>query len=98
MVSPVLEFDAALADGVGQGLDPAVVLVMAAVEGDLGDALGLGGLGELSADGGGRLDVAAVCGGLFAFAGGGGGGQRDAGLIVNDLGVNVHRRAEHAQP
>ena len=48
--STTQNFRPAFAGGVGQGLDAAVVAVMAAVEGDLGDALGLGGLGELLAD------------------------------------------------
>jgi hypothetical protein len=41
------ELEAGLAGGVGEGLDPAVVLEPAPVEGDGGDALGLGGLGDL---------------------------------------------------
>src|SRR5207302_4763352 len=48
--APGSELQAALAGGVGQGLDPAVIPVVAAVEGGLGDAGGLGLLGQRTAD------------------------------------------------
>src|SRR5262245_8754438 len=57
-----LELQPAFARPVGQRLDAAVVAVVAAVERGLGDALGLGRLGQLLPDGLGRLDVAAVGG------------------------------------
>src|SRR5258708_9611778 len=46
-----LESEPALAGGVGQGLDPAMEEIAAAVEHDGGDAGGLGALGDEPADG-----------------------------------------------
>src|SRR5437763_769696 len=68
---------------------------MAAVEGGLVDPLGLGGLGQLLADGAGRLDVAAVGRGLRLAAGR---RQRHAVEVVDELGINVLGAAEDAQP
>src|SRR5215510_5642713 len=52
------EFQAGFTRGVGQRLDAAVVHEARAIERDLGDARGLGGLRNRGADGLGRLDVA----------------------------------------
>src|SRR3954471_8066664 len=69
---------------------------MAAVEGGLLDALGLGGGGQLRADGGGGLDVAAVVH-ARRLGGAAGGGQRHALEVVDELGVNVLGAAEDAE-
>src|SRR5262245_59816219 len=92
--SPGLKLDSALADGVGQRLEPAVVLVVAAVEGRPGDAGRLGRLGQLLADLDRRLDVAAVGPALLEA---GRGAQRLAAEVVDHLGVDVLRRAVDAQ-
>src|SRR5207244_1862642 len=88
-----------LAGGIGQRLDAAVILVMAAVERRLGNALFLGRLGDLLADHLRRLDVAAR---LEARSNVGNRAarrsQRDAGQVVDELGVNVLRAAEDGQP
>ena len=59
----------------------------------------LGGLGDLLADHLGRLDVAAV-GHILAHVRRQAAGrrQRDAGQVVDQLGVNVLGAAEHRQP
>src|SRR3954471_3383852 len=53
------ELEAALAGGVGQGLDPAMIEIGAAVEDDAPDPARLGALGDQLADGGGRFPVGA---------------------------------------
>src|ERR1700755_1546475 len=59
ILSALLEGQAALAGGVGQGLHPAMKQVGSAVEDDLLDARGDGPLGQQLADRLGRLDVGA---------------------------------------
>src|SRR5947208_1956887 len=89
-LSSVLELQAALAGGVGQGLDAAVVAAPAAVEGDGLDAGGLGSLGDRLADPLGRLDVRAglqLAADLVDRARRR--GQRAAVEVVDDLGVDV---------
>src|SRR5262249_50389559 len=94
-----LELESTLAGGVGEGLDPAVVAVVTAVERGLRDSLRLRGLGELLPDRGRRLDVAAVVGlALGCLDRRAGRGHRDTIEIVNELGVYVLRRPEHAEP
>src|SRR5207248_2916650 len=53
------EFEAALAGGVGQGLDPAMIQIRAAVEDDALNPGRLGALGDQLADGSCRLPVGA---------------------------------------
>src|SRR5579862_4102846 len=98
-ISSLSEFEAALAGGVGQGLDPAVIEIGAAVEDHPLDAGCLGALGDQLADraGGGGVG-AGFQRGLEAGIEAGGRGQRPPGRIVDDLGVDVPRRAEHRQP
>src|SRR5260370_38526342 len=94
-----LESEPALAGGVGQGLDPAMEEIAAAVEHDGGDAGGLGALGDEPADGcrsglvGALLEALAQ--GLVAARPR---GHRSAGGVVHHLRVDVLRRAEHRQP
>src|SRR5262249_45614471 len=73
--------------------------VMTAVERRLGDAGRLRCRGQLQPDRLGRLDVAAVAdGGLFALLDlRGGAGERLAGVVVDQLGVNVLGAAEDRQ-
>src|SRR5262249_57355666 len=55
-----LKLQSPFASGVGQGFDPAVVAVVAAVEGHFADAFGLGSVGQLFTDRLRRVDIAAV--------------------------------------
>src|SRR5205823_13168049 len=93
------ELEAALTGGVGQGLDPAMIHIGAAVEDDALDPGSLGALGDQLADRGSRLAVGAGLDiGLDPGIEGRGGGQGAAGGIVDDLGIDVTRGAEHRQP
>src|SRR5215203_4950714 len=88
-----LEVQAALAGALGQGLDTAVVLVAAAVEHDGLDAGGLRALGQQGAGLAGllhRLERPQV--GLRPVDG----GQRAAGVVVDELGEDAPVRAEDA--
>src|SRR5205085_3707104 len=83
---------AALTGAICQGLDAAVVLVAAAVEHRGVDAGRLGALGEPLAGGVGlleRLEAAQVT------LGPGDGGQRAAGVVVDELGEDAPVGAEH---
>jgi len=93
------ELQPALARRVGQRLDAAVVLVMPAVEGRLGDALGLGLFGDLLADRDRPLEIAAL-GRLVAFLYGHAarGPQGHALAVVDELGVDVLVAAKDGQP
>src|SRR5215207_2859284 len=94
-----LELQAAFAGGVGEGLDPAVVLAPAAVERDLRDAGRFGAVGDRAADELGGGDVAAVLQlPAHLAARRGGRRQRAAGEVVDELRVNVLVAAEHRQP
>src|ERR1700742_3393816 len=87
-----LEVQAGFTRGVGKGLDAAVIQVGATVEDHLLDALFQGALGDKLAD--------ALGGGLVRTLGvldRRGFGHGDAGGVVDDLGVDVLRRAEHRQ-
>src|SRR5262245_35410930 len=70
---------------------------MPAVEGTLGNARGLGRLGDLFPDRLGRLDVATVDSRLGLLALGAGRYQRSPGVVVDQLGVHVLRAAEDRQ-
>src|SRR5262245_24139987 len=84
--------------GLGQGLDAAVELVVAAVEGGQGNALGGGGGGQRLADGRGRLDVTAVGrAGANVLGARRRCNQGDAADVVDELGVNVLGAAVDAQ-
>src|SRR5690606_11962562 len=86
---------AGFARGVGQGLHPAMVQVAATVEDDVLDALLDRALGHEGADAGGGVLVRALFL-LLAFQRGGG-RERHAVLIIDDLGVDVLGRAEDRQ-
>ena len=94
-----LEAQPAFARSIRERLDAAVIEIAAAIEHDLGDAVLHGTLGQQLADGLGRIDVrpglAAVAHRLFERRSG---RKRLALLIVDDLGIDVLRRAEHRQP
>src|SRR5260221_4446860 len=93
------EFEAALAGGVGQGLDPAMIEIGAAVEYDALDPRRLGALGDQLADRGCRFPVGTgLQVRLDAGIEGRGRGQCPPGGIVDDLGIDMPRRAEHRQP
>src|SRR6195256_1765506 len=93
------EIEAALARGVGQRLDPAVIEIAAAIEHDLLYALRRRPLGEPLSDRLRRLDVGtgleAVAHVLFQR---GGRRQRLAFRIVDHLRVDVLRRTENRKP
>src|SRR6516165_8342016 len=95
-ISIPLEIQAGFARGVGQGLDAAVKQVAAAVEDHVLDALFQGALGDELADALGGGLVGALLAALAPFEARGG-GHRDALGVVDDLGVDVLRRAEHRQ-
>src|SRR5579875_719403 len=99
MSSSFLELQAALAGGVGQGLDPAMEQVAAAVEHHRSDAGGLRPFGEQLAD---RRRGILVGTGLGARPQGlveaRRGHQRAAALVVDHLRVDVLGRAENGQP
>ena len=93
------ELEPGLARGVGQRLDPAMILVASAVEADLVNPGLLGALGDgLAHERRGGL-VAAV-GGLALDLGveGRGRGEGLALVVVDDLGVDVLRAPEDAEP
>src|SRR5262245_60873491 len=75
---------------------------MATVEGGLLNSLGFRGFRQLGADVGRGLYVSAVLAGtlrtLSRLDGRAGGGERHAGHVVDELGIDVLRRSEHAQP
>src|SRR3954451_19418073 len=87
-----LKFKAALTGALGQGLDAAVVLVAAAIEHGRLDAGGLRTLGEQLPCGIGlldRLERAQVRLGPLDR------GERDAGVVVDELGEHAPVGAEH---
>src|SRR3954454_18175823 len=92
------ERQSALAGGGGQRSDAAVILVTAAIEHDGLDAGGDRPLGDQLADLGPSVLVrAALELGLEAFVERRGGRQGQALQVVDDLGVDVLARAEHAE-
>src|SRR5689334_7770075 len=105
LVAPVLfkfqislEAEPALARGIRERLDAPVEQIAAAVEHDFLDTLLHGALGKQLADRLGRVDIrtglAGIAQGLLQRRGG---SHRLALQIVDDLCVDVLRRAEHAQ-
>ena len=75
-----------------------MILVTAAVEHHFADSGSLGAIGNRFADDFGCCDVAAALQILFGFlVRGAGGNQRLARTVVNDLGVDVVKRAVHAK-
>src|SRR5699024_1587574 len=90
-----LQLQAALAGAVSQGLDTAMIHETAAVEHDLRDALFQSTLGDLFANLGSGLDVAAETFNVLVH--GGRRHQSHALFIVNDLSVNVLGGAENIQ-
>jgi hypothetical protein len=92
------ERQAALTGGIGQRCDAAVIHVAAAVEHDFLDAGSQGALGDQLADFdgrrlvGARLDLA-----LDALVERRGRGERGALTVVDDLGLDMLARAEHAE-
>src|SRR6185437_6836344 len=93
------EIQPALAGGVGQGLDPAMKQIAAAVEHDVLDAFFLRPLRDQLADRLRRVDAGAgleLAAGVFFDRRRR--GQRDAGIVVDQLGVDVLRRAKHRKP
>src|SRR3954451_4803795 len=88
------EIEPALAGGVGQGLHPAMIHIGAAIEHDALDAGRLGALGDQLADRGRRRLV----GPGFQLAAQSrierrGRGKRVSGRIVDNLGIDMARRA-----
>src|SRR5947209_5485643 len=98
-IGPLSEIEPALAGGVGQGFDPAVIEIGAAVEHNAFDPGRLGAFGEQLADRAGRPFVGA---GLQIRLEAGierrSRGERAAGQIVDDLRIDMARRAENRQP
>src|SRR6516165_1807922 len=95
----LLEGQAALAGGIGQGLHPAMEQIGPAVEDDLLDPGGNRALGHQLADGLGGIDIGAgLEAALHLLLGRGGGGQRHAPDVVDDLGIDMLARAEHREP
>src|SRR5262245_751901 len=94
---PFLEAQAALAGAFGEGLDPAVVAVPAAVEHGLADALGQQALRDVLSHGLGRRDLGARE--LLAQLGveGRAGRERDARAVVDGLGVDLLAGAVHGE-
>src|SRR5579863_5212767 len=98
-IGPLLELEPALAGGVGQGLDPAVIQIGAAVEHDARDPRRLGAFGEQFADRARRRGIGpGLQTGLEAGIEGRGRGERSPGRIVDDLSIDMPRRAEYRQP
>src|SRR3989344_4219896 len=92
------ELQAAFTRGIRQRLDATVVTEAGAVEGHARDAGALGLLGDALADQLGRFDIATVLeGGAHLGFKGRGRAQHLAAAGVDDLGVDVLRRAVHAQ-
>src|SRR5216684_4288728 len=98
-IGPLSEIEPALAGGVGQGLDPAVIQIGAAVEHDPRDPGRLGAFGEQFAN---RARRSLIGTGLQVLLEPGiegrSRGERAPGQIVDDLCVDMARRAEHRQP
>src|SRR5690606_1736390 len=91
----ILELKTGLAGGIRQRRDLAVVEVAAAVEDHGADVGGLGALGDELADLGRGSDIRRRV--LHRLVEGGGGDDRAARHVVDDLGVNVLVRVMHCQ-
>src|SRR6185503_6561930 len=97
MFPRLLEVETAGARAVGERFDAPVVEVAAAVERHGADALLLRALREELADRGREPDLALALDQRLHVVAGRGLGQRHALHVVDDLGVDVRRAAEHAQ-
>src|SRR5229473_2000588 len=98
-IGSLSEIEPAFAGSIGQGLDPAVIEIGAAVEHDPLDPGRLGALGEQFADRARRPFISAgLQVRLEAGIEGRGRGERAPGQIVDDLRIDVARRAEHREP
>src|SRR3954452_4613281 len=97
-IAVLSEIEPALAGGIGQGLDPAMIHVPAAVEHDVRDPRRLGALGDKLTD---RAGCRRVGAGLQVAAQSlvqrRGRRQRMSGSVVDDLGIDMARRAVHRQ-
>src|SRR5579884_1385273 len=92
----LLELQPCFTGGIGKGLNASVIKVAPAIEHDLGDALGFRLFRDRLADFLGRSQVAAGLFGALAFDSGS--GNKSLALqVVDDLGVNVVRRAINAE-
>src|SRR5271163_4314618 len=90
------KIEPALAGSLGQGLDPAVIHIGAAVEHDLLNPGRLGAFGEQFADRARRCGIGpGLQPRLEAGIEGRGRDERAPGQIVDDLCIDVPRRAEH---
>ena len=85
--------------GIGQGLDPTVVQVAAAIEDHLLDALGQGTFGHQLTHGlGGIAGAAGLEAGAEVLVEGGSRTDGALGGVVDDVDVDVVVGAEHRQP
>src|SRR4051794_17185189 len=100
LVGPAdLEAQAALAGGIGQRLDAAVIKVARAVEDHARHAGSARALGNEAPDLLRRVDVAAALQlAAHVLLERRGGREGHAAVVVDDLGVDLLRRAEHRQP
>src|SRR6266404_4443874 len=90
ILRPLLEGQAALTGGVGQGFHPAMKQIRTTVEDDFPNAGGDRTLGKQFAHGLGRVDIrAGLQARLQRLVDSRGGGQRQALLVVDDLGVDM---------
>src|SRR6266513_2040529 len=97
-ISVLSEIESALAGGVGQGFDPAMKQIGAAIEDDLLDPGRFGSLGHQLAHGAGRGNVGAgLETGLQSAIEGRGRRQCAPGDVVDDLRVDMLRRAEYGE-
>src|SRR5216683_2881651 len=98
-IGPLSEIEPALAGGIGQRLDPAMIEIGATVEHDARDPRRLGAFGEQLADRARRRGIGpGLQIRLEAGIEGRGGGERPPGCIVDDLRIDMPRRAEYRQP
>src|SRR5262245_23096554 len=92
-----LELQSAGARAVGQRLDSTVIEVATAVEAHLADAAGLGALREQLADRGAHRHAPLAIDARLQIVAARGGGERDSAHVVDDLGIDVRRAAEHRE-
>ena len=91
------EVEAGFAGGIGERLDPPVVPEPGSIEDDLLDAGGLGPLGDEPTDDGRLLGLGSTRSAKLLLRRRGR-GERPAGRVVDDLGVDVVEAAEHREP
>src|SRR6267378_3093786 len=92
-----LELQSPFAGAIGHSLHAPVILITAAVEHDLGDALLLGLGGDELPDGKAPRHLALALD-LHTFGRVRRAGERETALVIDELGVDVLGRAEHDQP